>query len=157
MSKISTGKLWKAWQTVERFLCTFRCCSSTFPACSPPWAAPVCRGNHIPVPALSEPLRTPTALSNFNFWAFYLASRLLELKHCDLAVLIMHGEIQALYNPSALSNNATGPKHGPLCCWKTARVLERHFSYICTTIKIMKITVIAEFLEGKQVKQDLLC
>lgn len=72
----------------------------------------------------------------------------------------MHGEIQALYNPSALSNNATGPKHGPLCCWKTARVLERHFSYIsyiCTTIKIMKITVIAEFLEGKQVKQDLLC
>lgn len=79
------------------------------------------------------------------------------MKHCDLAVLIMHGEIQALYNPSALSNNATGPKHGPLCCWKTARVLERHFSYICTTIKIMKITVIAEFLEGKQVKQDLLC
>lgn len=133
------------------------------PRLQPPRAAPACRGitgtecwGHIPVPAVPEPLRTLTALSNFNFWTFYLASRLLELKHCDLAVLIMHGVIQVLHNPSALSNNATGPKHGPLCCCKTARILERHFSYICTTIKIMKITVIAEFLEGKQVKQDLL-
>lgn len=37
-----------------------------------------------------------------------------------------------------------------------ASILERSFSYICTTIKIMKIIVI-EFLEGKRVKQDLPC
>lgn len=35
------------------------------------------------------------------------------------------------------------------CYCNTASILERHFSYICTTIIIMKIIVVTEFLEGK--------
>jgi len=47
--------------------------------------------------------------------------------------------------------------NGPLCYSNTASILGRHFSYICTTIIIMKIIVITEFLEGKLVKRDLPC